>query len=329
MTPVTITAAATGATAEILPELGFNCYSFRVQRGGEPIELLWAAEGFREGGERPSGSGIPILFPFPGRIGQGRFRYGGREYSLEVEEGREHALHGFAYTRPWRVLERASDRVTAQFTASIDDPTILDRWPADFQITASYRIEQEELVLDIKLENPGQTSCPWGLGLHPYFRVPIDSAAGDGRAGRAAECELQVPVAKAWELDAMLPTGKILAATEIEGMRGEDLRTGVTLGDRHLDDVFTGVEFVDGVATSRLRDPQSGHAIAVRFDDTFRECVLYTPDTREAVCIEPYTCVPDAYALAERGIETESIGTGLRLLEPGQSVEAWMRVGLA
>ena len=34
----------------------------------------------------------------------------------------------------------------------------------------------------------------------------------------------------------------------------------------------------------------------------------------EAICIEPYTAVPDAYSLSERGINA-----GLRILEPGET----------
>lgn len=283
--------------------------------------MLHAAENFRGGEERPSGSGIPILFPYPGRLRGESFRYQGREYPQVAGDGRGNAIHGFVYTRPWRVLRQEANLLEAQFTASVDDPAILKQWPADFQITATYTIVDAVLKLDLRIENPGETPCPWGLGLHPYLRTPIGS--GDGAAGDTADCTLQVPVSHAWELVDMLPTGKQVPASEIEGTGGGELREGIKVADHHLDDVFTDVAFEDGVATSRISDPVSGRAITVAFDETFRECVLYTPGHREAVCVEPYTCVPDAYSLAEQGVET-----GLKILQPGESCEMWMTIGL-
>ena len=55
----------------------------------------------------------------------------------------------------------------------------------------------------------------------------------------------------------------------------------------------------------------------IAFDRAFRECVVYTPPHREAICIEPYTCLAGAFGLAERNLDT-----GLRVLPPGHSFEA-------
>jgi len=41
--------------------------------------------------------------------------------------------------------------------------------------------------------------------------------------------------------------------------------------------------------------------------------VVYNPPHREAFCIEPYTCVPDPFALEARG---------LRVLAPGEQFQA-------
>src|SRR5436305_1076164 len=100
---VTIRDSATGSSASILPELGFNCFSFKPVIGGRPIETLWAEQGF--GSDSPPDlSGIPILFPFGGRIGGGSFEFGGKAYSAPSAalHGSD-AWHGFVLRRPWRV----------------------------------------------------------------------------------------------------------------------------------------------------------------------------------------------------------------------------------
>src|SRR5215471_5017570 len=98
---VSITDSATGATARILVSLGFNCFSWRPVLSDGPREMLWAHPDFAGGNERPSGSGTPLLFPFPGRIAGARYSFGGRQYELEPGDNFGNAIHGFVHKRPW------------------------------------------------------------------------------------------------------------------------------------------------------------------------------------------------------------------------------------
>ena len=82
-----------------------------------------------------------------------------------------------------------------------------------------------------------------------------------------------------------------------------------------FDDVFSDVSFKDGLCVANISD--SDYEIAIRFSREFTTCVLFTPPHREAVCVEPYTCLPDGYNLQAKGAET-----GLRVLEPQESFEA-------
>ena len=59
------------------------------------------------------------------------------------------------------------------------------------------------------------------------------------------------------------------------------------------------------------------------FDDQFTACVVFNPPHREAVCIEPYTTVPDAFTLAERGIDPH-----LLTLAPGKSFRTRIEIRL-
>src|SRR5262245_38074138 len=138
---VSITDAATGATARILVSLGFNCFSWRPVLNDGPREMLWSHQDVASGNQPPSGSGVPLLFPFPGRIGNARFMFGGHESFLEPGDRFGNAIHGFVYNRPWRAVEQKVNRRSGEFQASRDDPAVLTRWPGDFRIRASYTIE--------------------------------------------------------------------------------------------------------------------------------------------------------------------------------------------
>ncbi len=294
----------TGSYAAISVSQGFNCYAFRTERDGELIDVLWAHPEFAHGGQRPSGSGIPLLFPFAGRIRGTSFEYQGRRYPLEEGDGRGNAIHGFVMRRAWRVLEQSKQRVVGQFHAALDDPSLLDCWPSDFRITVSYELRQGALVSQVEIDNPSDQPLPFGFATHAYFRVPPVPSGG-------TNWMVQVPVQNQWELAELLPTGR-----KIPNSDQMPLVRGMPFEACQFDNVFTDLEFSDGHCTTRLFEPTRGRAVTQRFDDSFRHCVVYTPPHREAICMEPYTSLPDPFHMAEAGVES-----GFRVLPVGEKYQ--------
>src|SRR5688572_8608957 len=129
-----------GSSATIAPGFGFNCFSFEVTLGGRRSETLWAHSEFASGRQRPSGSGIPLLFPFAGRIPGTSFEYEGTTYKLTAGDAMGNAIHGFVMSRPWRVVRQSGSSVTGEFQASIDEPALCESWPADFRIQVTYEV---------------------------------------------------------------------------------------------------------------------------------------------------------------------------------------------
>ena len=99
---ITITAPDTGATARFLPSVGCNCFQFLVPTPAGEIDVLWSEAGFAAGDKRASGSGIPLLCPFPGRLHGTALHWDGRDWPLEAGDGRGNAIHGFVHERAWR-----------------------------------------------------------------------------------------------------------------------------------------------------------------------------------------------------------------------------------
>jgi aldose 1-epimerase len=311
MTPniFTIRDNASGSSAEILVSQGFNCFRFTAMPGGRPVEVIYAPADFAKGDGRPSRGGIPLLFPFPGRIPGTTFAWEGKQYALEPGDAFGNAIHGFALSRPWRVIEQTVSRVVGQFHAWRDDPSLKARWPADFRLTASYQLTGNTLRGDYLMENPGDVPLPCGFGTHPYFRVPLGG-------GKADDCVVRLPVSTRWELKDMLPTGR-----RVELPAAAAFQAGQRFGDLKFDDVFGGLRFANGLCESSIHDPASGCTMTQCFAEAFRECVVYTPPHREAICIEPLTCVPDCFDLAKQGIDA-----GLKILPPGGSFAARVEI---
>jgi aldose 1-epimerase len=235
----------------------------------------------------------------------------GKDYVLDGGDGQGNAIHGFVHERSWRVLRRETSLVVGQFHASRDDAAILEKWPADFRITATYEVGDNRLSLTILLENPDARALPCGFGAHPYFRVPLGGVA-------AEKCRVRLPVASSWELVDMNATGRLLPVAD-----ASVYQRGQEFGSMQYDNVFSGLVFSGEECCASIEDPESGRRVVLSFDRAFRECVVYTPPHREAICIEPYTCVPDAFRLARQGIDA-----GLRVLAPGESFLARMAISV-
>jgi len=284
---LSITRGAT--TAHVAPDLGFNCYSLVV----DGFDVLHQAPDLFDGGS-PTRSGTPVLFPWPNRIAGSSFDWDGQGYSLPRNEAATGAsLHGYACHHPWRVLATDSDRVTGEFLLSRDAPGAA--WPADARLRVTYEVQPGSLIVTSEVHAPDH-DLPFGLGFHPYLRVP----------GPFDEWRLQCDAAQAWPLQNMIPTGEVVAVPA-----RLDFRTARGIGSDHLDDVLTGLSTADGMTARAVL--AAARSVTISSDPAFRDYVLYTTPARDAVAIEPYTCPTDAVHLAQRGIDA-----GWRVLPAGQ-----------
>lgn len=309
---VTIESIDSDSTASISVDRGFNCFEFKADVDSRLVDVIDSQPGFADGAGRVSGNGIPLLFPFPNRIRDGRFSWAGKEYRLPEDkvgyDGSGNAIHGFCIDRPWRVVAQGDDFVIGEFQLSKDAPDRRDLWPADFVLRVHYELAGATLHSKFEIYNPDKVALPWGLGTHAYFKLPLSAET------QAASCLCVAPVTKQWELIDCLPTGKKTALPSSLA-----LADGVYFGERKLDDVFSGVPA--DIVECLIMDEAAGLQIAQRNPGSYRELVIYTPPNRNAICFEPYTCVTDAINLEQQGINT-----GWKTLGPGELFSTWIDI---
>ncbi len=322
-----LTDSQTGARARFWPAFGNACVAAALPApDGTVVDLLLAPDSLGSLRNHPTGSGIPILFPFPGRLPGGTYRYEGRTYTVTGVDSNGVLLHGFAKDRPWRVGHLETTPQHAELRAilsSSDQPDTLHGYPFPYEIAVSYRLDESGLTHSVRVHNRGETSMPFGYGAHPYFRIPL------GPEGRRQDCRVIIPASRRWDL------GRIASLAEGDRLSWEDVthpvesgldpRRPVQLEDRLLDDALTGLEARNGWIECRVDDPAVRFAAVMRCTDNFPTIVVYTPPNRPGLCFEPWTCPPNAINLVAQGIEN----TGLIVLPPGETWQATMVLTLA
>jgi aldose 1-epimerase len=296
---------ATGASASVLPSYGFNLFDLRLPVAGKVRRIVEAEPDFADNPKNAGRNGIPVLFPYPNRVAHGRFQFQGKSYDLPINNG-PNAIHGFAIAAPWDVMKQGVDQgeasLTGRFQISKNAPDMRGHWPTDAILEIRYGLAGKRLTLKATVSNPSGSDLPYGLGFHPYFRLPFEPGM-DLEATRVV-----VPASEYWVLKDFIPTGERKPVDE-----RLDFRRGKPMKGLKLDDVLTGLTFEQGQCVCRLEDLALKAEFRLVADKNVRELVLYTPPgDGNVISIEPYTQTTDAVNLASKQIDG-----GLRVIGHG------------
>ncbi|MBT8228344.1 MAG: aldose 1-epimerase family protein [Dactylosporangium sp.] len=239
-------------------------------------------DGYSEAELCPSAAG-QILAPWPNRIRDGRYAFGGPHQLTLTEPDRNNAIHGLVCWTRWRQVDRAPDRIVVEH-----DLVPQPGYPWPLRLRTAWSVGAGGLRADHEVTNLGVEACPFGLASHPYLIVP-DVAVDD--------LTLSVPAGSRLLSDSRgLPIG----AAKVAG--GEyDFRAGRKIGACRLDVAFGDVEQdEDGRSAATIVGPDGG-GVCVWADASFGWWQVYTGDTlpptrnRRSVALEPMTCPPDAF----------------------------------
>lgn len=286
--PVRLTAGSAVATIDV--ERGGRLSSWTV----EGRELLI---GPPTPGDRSIRWGCFLMAPWAGRLAGGRFRAGDGTVGHVPKTFGRNAIHGLLWDRVWTVEAASRDR--AVLVVELPAGT----WPPGGVVRHEIRLASDRLELQASLtadpRGPRGATMPAAIGWHPWLRRD---------AGRPGELALRVDSAEVLHTVRLLPTGAVMP---VEGRT--DLRRAPALGRRRLDHAYVSARSPAVLAWPDLE-------LAIEWEPSPSTLVVHTPPS--SVCIEPQTAWPNAPALAPAARRR----AGLRLLGPGESLEAWMSI---
>ncbi len=254
-----------------------------------------------------------LLVPWPNRIRDGRYTFGGRDLQLGLTEpARQNASHGLARWAAWSLEEHGTSSVSLGYRLMAQSGY---PWTVDLHVL--YDLSADGLTVTQTATNLSGEAAPYASGAHPYL------TAGDGPVD---DWELTLPAGtRLLSDDRQLPVGE-------EDVTGTpyDFRVTRPVRDTRIDHAFGDLARDDeGVATTLVRDPSTGRGAALWVDRRHPWLMVFSADDgwdppRQALAVEPMTAPPDAFrsgrdlvTLAPAGQDGDevSVSWGIRALE--------------
>jgi len=101
------------------------------------------------------------LFPYIGRLTDGKYSYKGKSYEMEI--------HGFAKVKKFRVINKSESHI--EFSIK-EDPSTLMQYPFKFEYRVSYRLLENSIEIQYHVINNSEDIMCFAVGGHPGFNVP-------------------------------------------------------------------------------------------------------------------------------------------------------------
>jgi aldose 1-epimerase len=245
----------------VLPEVGARLHRLRAF-GHELLRTPPDPEAHRR---EPFYWGCFTMAPWCNRIEADRIEVGRRTIELGSNFDDGSAIHGQVYDRPW------ADHGDGSFAVSGGG----DGWPWTYEVGLRLEVVGQVVRIEQVLRNTAADPMPAGLGLHPWFRRPIEVAIGGDEVytpntGTPAR---PVSVADAFDL------------RRLGGMPSGLDATWARLADPPVE----------------LRWPDLGVHAVLRATGPTVHIVAASPDDLDAIAIEPETHAPQGLRRLRNG----------------------------
>jgi galactose mutarotase-like enzyme len=271
------------ACAQIAPACGALTLRWSV----DGRDWLHCPDDWRDAWPAKVRFGNPVLFPVAshvthdGRAGWHHSR--GQDFRMPQ--------HGFVRELPWRVMERADDRVTCRFVTT---PLTRVLWPWEFEAELTLRVEPDALETRLAFRNTSDIAMPWHAGFHPYLAL----------RGEASAYQIDVPEAQ-----------RVYLASDPDAECPEPGARRIA-----LDASLARTRFYEGVSERRmvLRGGAGESEVEVTADGPEMGCWAIWREFADSpyVCVEPWSA----------GVNALHTGRHLQHLAPGARAEVGMRL---
>lgn len=272
-----LTDAIAQTRLEVVPERGGIITRWQVQ--GKDL-LYLDGDRFADPSLSVRG-GIPILFPICGNLPNNTYSHQGKTYTLKQ--------HGFARDLPWTVSDSLTqDGIT--LTLKSDDQTHAV-YPFDFELTFTYRLQGNALIIQQRYANRSPEPMPFSTGLHPYFAI-------SDAASEKNHLQFDIP------------------ATQLTNQIDQTQHSFSGQFDFEQTEIDAAFQ---QVAQQEASVTHPGHRLTLSYDPIYATLVFWTIKGKDYYCLEPWSAPRNAL----------NNGKDLTWLKPGAVIETEVKLSVA
>lgn len=214
----------------------------------------------------------PILFPYAGRVKDGKIFAKGQMYENCPQ-------HGFARLMEHKPVFCGENALVMELT---ENEQTLKLWPYHFRLVSSFTLEGNTLQHRLTVENHDEDVMPFGIGFHPGFSVPFDDSHSVSDYELRFDA-LESPVCL--NTDGGFISGKMYYLEK--NIRSIALDESLFANDSHC---MTGLQS----KTLGLYEKDSGRAVVCRIENFPYVLIWSKPGQPQFVCIEPWNSLPSS-----------------------------------
>lgn len=261
----------------IVLEYGAYRLEVDIDLGGTLLSLDWEhPNGQRiallspsKAGNTGFNGGCFLMAPFANRLADGAFSFDDKAIQLPLNEPANHnAIHGLSRMVEGQVITQTPD------TLSSLHPVRDEASDYHYDLIQTLRISSDGVDFGLEIIHRGAKSRPYGIGFHPWFI-------------RTPKTRLSFAAETFFHRDAR---GLVTYAAPLQGMW--NFSAPVTLSQLPWFDAHY-ANWDNHKAL--LERPEDNLSIQVAASGALKNLHIYVPDTRDIVCIEPVSHVPDVH----------------------------------
>lgn len=143
-----------------------ECLKVEIDTFGAEVKSVMNKKNCREymwyGNPKFWGRTSPVLFPFVGSLKDKKYTFEGKEYAM--------GQHGFARDNEFVVVSEADNEIWFLFESS---EATKEKFPLDFKLFIGYQLEENQVKVLWRVENPMDSKLYFSIGAHPAFLCPV------------------------------------------------------------------------------------------------------------------------------------------------------------
>ena len=248
---------------------------------------------------KPFEVGSFVLVPYSNRLFGGQLLSPNGTFTLPGNHPESDTpVHGLGWRKNWQLIVREPQRVVLVYSHASDA-----HWPFSHTCEQTVTLNHAEVMFHLKLCNIDAQPMPAGLGFHPWFALDNESHVRFG------------------------PT-----SVWLHDERGWPALNAPAIGQENFD--FSQWRLAQAVHQNHCHSDWSGQAelklhekklsIQLSASPNLNHLMVYRKPGQDWLCLEPVSHATGAFSLPH----VKMVRPEDHLLAPGDSMEAWMRIGV-